>query len=186
MSTSIPPTVRQLQDARGVETLVAALHGNLLKALGDARDVALVAIRRGGVALGARLRDRLRVSGFTVDLGTADIGLYRDDAHLSLPRPDTAPTDILFPVEGRHVVIVDDVFWTGRTARAAIEEVLDFGRPKRLWLATLVIRPGRELPIVPDVTALSLEPAPTEKIELRLTEDGHPSDALVLVRRSAP
>jgi pyrimidine operon attenuation protein/uracil phosphoribosyltransferase len=174
----------QVRDARGVDALVTSLASNLLRALGDARDVALVGIRRGGVALAGRLRDRLRAAGLTVDLGTADIGLYRDDAHLALPRPTTAPTDILFPVDGRHVVIVDDVFWTGRTARAALDEVLDFGRPRRLWLVTLVVRPGRELPIVPDISALSLEPAPTEKVELRLTEDGHPQDALVLVRRS--
>jgi len=115
-----------------------------------------------------------------------DIGLYRDDARLALPRPDTAPTEILFPVDGRHVVIVDDVFWTGRTARAALDAVLDFGRPRRLWLVTLAIRPGRELPIVPDLTALFMEPSPFEKVELRLTEDGHAEDSLVLVRRGAP
>lgn len=177
-------TTSQVRDAKGVDALVTSLAGNIRGALGDARDVALVGVRRGGVALARRLAQRLAASGLTVDLGTVDIGLYRDDAHLALPTHDAGPSDILFAVEGRHVVIIDDVFWTGRTARAALDAVLDFGRPKRLWMATLVIRPGRELPIVPDLTALALEPAPNEKVELRMTEDGHAEDSLVLVRRS--
>ena len=180
------PTVTRVTDSAGVDALVATLAGGLVRSLGDAKDVALVGIRRGGVALSRRLGRRIEAAGLKVDLGTADIGLYRDDAHLALPRPNTGPTDIPFPIDGRHVVIVDDVFWTGRTARAALDEVLDFGRPKRLWLVTLVVRPGRELPIVPDLSALTLEPPPSVRVELRLTEDGHPEDALVLVRKSAP
>jgi pyrimidine operon attenuation protein/uracil phosphoribosyltransferase len=172
-----------VQDAAAVGALVEALAGALAQALGPETDVALVGVRRGGVALAKRLRKALDARGRHGDLGTVDIALYRDDAHLALPRPEAGPTEILFPIDGRQVVVVDDVFWTGRTARAALDAVLDFGRPKRLWLVTLVVRPGRELPIVPDLSALPLAPAAGEKIELRLVEDGHPEDALVLVRR---
>jgi pyrimidine operon attenuation protein/uracil phosphoribosyltransferase len=179
------PNITRVCDATGVDALISRLAGDLVRSLGGAQDVALVGIRRGGVALSARLKQRLTARGLHVDVGTADIGLYRDDAHLALPRPDIGPTDILFSIDGRHVVIVDDVFWTGRTARAALDEVLDFGRPKRLWLVTLVERPGRELPIVPDLTALKLEPAADEKVELRLVEDSYAEDSLVIVRRSA-
>jgi pyrimidine operon attenuation protein/uracil phosphoribosyltransferase len=178
-------TIR-VRDAAGVAQLIATLGDELARSLASPHDVAIVGVRRGGVSLSHRLGDNLRQRGFRVDLGTVDIGLYRDDAHLALPRPETAPTDILFPVDGRDVVLVDDVFWTGRTARAALDAVLDFGRPRRLWLVTLVSRPGRELPIRPDFSVLELKPGPGEKIELRLTEDGHPEDSLVLVHGSAP
>jgi pyrimidine operon attenuation protein/uracil phosphoribosyltransferase len=176
------PPLSCVRDASEVAVLFDTLTNALLRELHELHEVALVGIRRGGVALSRRLGERLRQHRFKVDLGTVDIGLYRDDARLALPRPDTAPSDMLFPIDGRHVVIVDDVFWTGRTARAAIDGVLDFGRPRRLWLVSLVVRPGRELPIVPDFAALTLEPGPDEKLELRLTEDGYPEDSLVLVR----
>lgn len=178
--------VIQVRDAEGIAALISRLTDQLASSLATPHDVAFIGVRRGGVALSKRLGEKLRSRGFKVDHGTVDIGLYRDDAHLALPRPATAPTDILFPIDGRDVVLVDDVFWTGRTARAALDAVLDFGRPRRLWLVTLVSRPGRELPIRPDFSVLELEPGPKEKIELRLTEDGHPEDSLVLVHGSAP
>lgn len=173
----------RVKDAAGVGALVDDLVEGLVRALGEAREVALVGVRRGGVALARRLSARLRERGFATDLGTVDIALYRDDAHLSWPRPSTGPTDILFPVDGRHVVVVDDVFWTGRTSRAAMDAVLDFGRPRRLWLVTLVVRPGQELPVAPDLAPLRLSPRNDQKVELRLTEDGHPEDELLLVER---
>ena len=175
----------RLRDAAGVNELVARLDERLGQCLGAARDVAVVGVRRGGVALAKRLAARLRERGTQVELGTVDISLYRDDAHLAWPRPETGPTEIAFAIDGRQVVVVDDVFWTGRTARAALDAVLDFGRPGRLWLATLVTRPGRELPIVPDATALDVPASASARVELRLTEDGHPADELVLLEREA-
>lgn len=173
-------------DAQGIATLVETFAQRVQERLVGASDVAVVGVRRGGVALAQRLAGRLRTAGAKVDVGTVDIALYRDDAHLAFPRPATGPTEILFGIDGRHVVLVDDVFWTGRSARAALDAVLDFGRPRRLWLATLVERPGRELPLVPDVVALALSPAANEKVELRLVEDGHPVDELVVVPRGKP
>lgn len=175
----------RIKDAAGIGALVDQLVSGIVEALGPSTDVALVGVRRGGVALSRRVAGELRKRGYTADLGTVDISLYRDDAHLSWPRPSTGPTDIAFPVDGRHVIVVDDVFWTGRTARAAMDAVLDFGRPRRLWLATLVIRPGRELPVAPDFTPLSVSPSGDEQVELRLTEDGNATDELVVVGRKS-
>lgn len=175
----------RIEDAAGVGALVDQLVSGIVEALGPSRDVALVGVRRGGVALARRVSERLKGRGFSVDLGTVDIALYRDDAHLSWPRASIGPTEIAFPVDGRHVVVIDDVFWTGRTARAAMDAVLDFGRPRRLWLATLVIRPGRELPVAPDFAPLSVSPAEDEQVELRLTEDGNATDELVVVGRKS-
>lgn len=178
------PTVVQVRDAAGVALLVDSLAARVRALLGDAADVAVVGVRRGGVALAGRLVKGLVTSGVRCDPGTVDIALYRDDTHLAWPRPETGTTELPFSIEKRHVVIVDDVFWTGRTARAAMDAVLDYGRPRRLWLATLVNRPGRELPLLPDATALALEPGAGERVVLRLVEDGHPADELVLMRRS--
>lgn len=171
----------QLRDAAGVDALICALDEELKGRLGAIEDLAIIGVRRGGVALAGRLVNRFRKRGVHVDTGTVDIALYRDDALLAWPRPEVAPTDIAFALDGRQVVVVDDVFWTGRTARAAIDAVLDFGRPTRLWLATLASRPERELPIVPDVVALNVPATPSSRVELHLKEDGHPSDELVLL-----
>jgi pyrimidine operon attenuation protein/uracil phosphoribosyltransferase len=179
------PTEVRVRDAGGVAELVEALASQVRRMLGDGTEAAIVGVRRGGVALAARLVARLAREGGRCELGTVDIALYRDDTHLAWPRPETGTTDLPFAIEQRDVVIVDDVFWTGRTARAAMDAVLDYGRPRRLWLATLAERPGRELPILPDATAIALTPAAGERVVLRLVEDGHASDELVLVSRSA-
>jgi pyrimidine operon attenuation protein/uracil phosphoribosyltransferase len=178
------PSERVELGHEGVGRAVDDLAARLEAALAEVSDVAVVGVRRGGVALAARLARRLGARR-RVDLGTVDIALYRDDAHRGLPKPFAGPTELPFDVEGRHVVLVDDVFWTGRTARAAMDAVLDFGRPRRLWLVTLATRPGRELPVTPDLSVLALSPAPGERIELRLAEDGHASDALVVVEKGA-
>lgn len=174
---------RTLQDAAGIARSLDGLAAGLRQALGEANDVALVGVRRGGLALSRRLAERLRGLGMKVDLGTADISLYRDDAHLSWPRASIGPTEIPFAIDGRHVVVVDDVFWTGRTARAAMDAVLDFGRPRRLWFVTFAVRPGRELPIVPDLSAIEVNVPADEKVKLHLVEDGHPADGLVVEPR---
>lgn len=166
-----------------LSALVEQLADSLREKLGGAQEAALVGVRRGGVALSRRLASALQARGVRCVMGTVDIALYRDDAHLSWPAPESGPSEIDFPVDGRDVVIVDDVSWTGRTARAALEAVLDFGRPRRLWFVTLATRPGRELPIVPDLSAIELEPSPSQRVVLRLTEDGHAQDELVLVER---
>src|SRR5690606_38414983 len=104
--------------------------------------------------------------------------LYRDDlgAH---PTPRVGPTRIDFPIEGRPVVLVDDVLYTGRTVRAALDELTDFGRPRRVWLAVLVERPGRELPIQADFVGVRLEAAPEDHIEVRLREQGGADEVLL-------
>ncbi len=175
-------TTQRLRGPAEVRALVGELCDGIHRALAGAPDAALVGVRRGGIALAGRVAADLQARGMRIDRGAVDIALYRDDAHLALPRPESGPTEIEFPLDGRQVVILDDVFWTGRTARAAMDAVLDFGRPQRLWLAVLAQSPHRELPIVPDVAPLVVEAARGERLELRLVEDGHPDDELVLVR----
>ena len=119
-------------------------------------ETALVGIHTGGVWLAQRLHQAL---GLAQSPGSIDVSFYRDDFGSKGLHPQPKRTEIPFDVEGAHVVIVDDVLYTGRTTRAAINELFDFGRPGRVDLAVLVDRGGRELPIAPRYCALTL-PAP--------------------------
>ncbi len=131
------------------------------------KDLALVGIRRGGVPLAARLAALLReLEGTAPPVGAIDITLYRDDAATALPNPRIGPSHIPFDVDGRRVVLVDDVLYTGRTIRAAVDALLDYGRPRRIELVALVDRGGRELPIQPDYVGVRLAVAKHLSIEL--------------------
>ncbi len=114
-------------------------------------DLVLIAIRRGGEGVAQDLARRIGArTGHVVQLGSVDITLYRDDAAFALPSPRIGPSHIPFAIEARRVVLVDDVLFTGRTIRAAVDAVLDYGRPRRIELAVVADRGGRELPIQPD------------------------------------
>lgn len=133
--------------------------------------LAIVGIRRGGVTIAERLAQEIAsAEGHTVPVGTVDISLYRDDAATALPDPKIGPSSIPFDVTGRDVVLVDDVLQTGRTVRAAIDCLLDYGRPRRVWLAVLLDRGGRELPIAADFVGRTIEVEPGARLEVELTE----------------
>ncbi len=135
-----------------------AAHRGLRRVAGEIAErgrgvagLAIVGIRRGGEPLAMRLADLVAdLEGVRPPVGSLDITLYRDDAATALPSPRIGPSRIPFSVEGRRIVLVDDVLFTGRTIRAAVDALLDYGRPRRIELAVLVDRGGRELPIQPD------------------------------------
>jgi pyrimidine operon attenuation protein / uracil phosphoribosyltransferase len=154
---------------------------------GAERDLAIVGIRRGGVHLAQRLRRELAtVLGAEPPLGTLDIALYRDDLAEKGAAPVIGPTDVRFPVGGKTIVLVDDVLYTGRTVRAALDELVDFGRPRRVWLAVLVDRGGRELPIAADFAGARLDVADGDDVQVRLVEAGAPEDSVVVKPRRGP
>jgi pyrimidine operon attenuation protein/uracil phosphoribosyltransferase len=147
-------------------------------------DLAIVGIRRGGVHLGERLRRELQAAlGAEPAFGTLDIALYRDDLAEKGAAPVIGPTDVRFPVEGKTIVLVDDVLYTGRTVRAALDELVDFGRPRRVWLAVLVDRGGRELPIAADFVGERLDVPEDRDVQVRLREAGAPEDTVVVKPR---
>jgi pyrimidine operon attenuation protein/uracil phosphoribosyltransferase len=115
--------------------------------------------------------------------GAIDITLYRDDAAVALPDPKIGPSEIDFPIEGWDVVLVDDVLHTGRTVRAAIDSLMDYGRPHRIWLAVLCDRGGRELPIAPDFVGRVFQ-VPEGSI-LDVSAEGGPQDRAVIRRADA-
>jgi pyrimidine operon attenuation protein/uracil phosphoribosyltransferase len=156
------------------------------RAEGSERGLAIVGIRRGGVHLAGRLRSRLAgLLGQELPVGTMDIALYRDDLDQKGAVPVVGPTDVRFPVAGKTIVLVDDVLYTGRTVRAALDELVDFGRPRRVWLLVLVDRGGRELPIAPDFVGARLSVDDRDDVQVRLTEAGAPEDAVVVTRRAS-
>jgi len=152
----------------------------------DVKRLALVGVRRGGVPLAHRLARLIaEAAGSTPALGALDISLYRDDFTSLAAQPITKGTDILFSIDGRTVVIVDDVLFTGRTVRAALDQLIDFGRPSRIELAVLVDRGHRELPIRADYVGRTLATAREEAVQVLLREeDGR--DEVVLVRADPP
>jgi len=147
-------------------------------------DLIIVGIQRRGVQLAARIVSSIRErEGTEVPSGALDITLYRDDLQTVGPRPVVGPTDIPWAIDGKHVVIVDDVLYTGRTIRAALDELADFGRPRRIALAVLIDRGGRELPIQPDVVGKTVEIAANERIDVLVTEVDD-RDAVVVARKN--
>lgn len=151
MSTSLPDPESLVQ------ALAAQMRGKL------APDAALVGIYSGGPWLAERLHAAL---GVTVPLGTLAVTLHRDDFGFIGLHREARRSQIPFPVDGREIILVDDVLYTGRTIRAAINELFDFGRPRAVRLAVLIDRGGRELPVCPDFLGVKLEVSPEEELVL--------------------
>jgi len=150
-----------------------------------ARELALVGIRARGVPLAQRLsRIIAEIEGVEVPVGALDITLYRDDLAIRPDHPIVRRTEIPFSVDGLSIVLVDDVLYTGRTVRAALDALMDLGRPRRIQLAVLVDRGHRELPIRADFVGKNVPTARDEEILVHLQEtDG--MDEVVIVRREA-
>jgi pyrimidine operon attenuation protein/uracil phosphoribosyltransferase len=152
-------------------TLVRIAHEIVERTGGD--DVAVVGIHRRGAPLGARVREKVaELSGRPVPLGTLDISFYRDDVGLRAAdaQPVVHASEIEFPVDGVTVVLVDDVLFTGRTVRAAIDALFDYGRPRRVQLAVLADRGHRELPVRPDYVGKNLPTGLDERVNVRVQE----------------
>jgi len=133
------------------------------------RDVRLVGVHTGGVWLAQRLKDDLHVP---YEVGILDISFYRDDFSRSGLNPSVRPSAIGFDVEGADIVLVDDVLYTGRTVRAAMNELFDYGRPARIDLAVLIDRGGRELPIAPTAVGRRIEVPEEISVVLSRDDDG--------------
>ena len=175
------PTV--VLDAKAMERTLRRMADEILELADGSDDLAIVGIQRRGVQLAARLVTLLKErDGLTIPVGALDITLYRDDPQTVGPRPVVGKTELDFDIEGRHIVIVDDVLYTGRTVRAALDELADFGRPARIALAVLIDRGGRELPIHPDIVGKKVDVAPTDRVDVHVNELDA-KDAVPIVRQ---
>lgn len=151
-----------------VDPLIAQLAAAI--ALTLTPDTVIVGIHTGGVWVAERLHALL---GCALPLGTLDISFYRDDFSRIGLHPQVKPSNLPFDLEGRDILLVDDVLHSGRTVRAAMNELFDYGRPASILLAVLVDRGGRELPIRPDFAGLTLSVPDHQNINLSRLDDGH-------------
>lgn len=163
---------RVLLNAAAVRRTLARIAHEILERNKGTENLALVGVVRRGDLLALRLRDQIRqAEGVEVATGRLDITLYRDDLARSGASPMLRPTEIPFAIDDCTVVLVDDVLYTGRTVRAALDALVDLGRPKAIQLAVLVDRGHRELPIQPDYAGHTVHTRQDEQIEVRLGED---------------
>ena len=175
------PTSTSLMNEPAIARALARMATEIVERAGGTDRLVLVGIQRRGVHLASRLAALIEQrEGHAVPAGKLDITLYRDDLQTVGPRPVVGETR-LPDLDGRIVVIVDDVLFTGRTVRAALDEVADFGRPRRVLLCVLVDRGGRELPIQADIVGSTVTTAPGDRVDVSVREqDGR--DAVELVR----
>jgi pyrimidine operon attenuation protein/uracil phosphoribosyltransferase len=176
---------RIVLDARGIDRALTRMAHEIVERNKGLEGVVLIGIRSRGVHLAERLRQRLQdIEGVEVPAGIIDITLYRDDLSRSRQQPQVKSTHIDFPIDDRRVVLVDDVLYTGRTVRAALDALMDLGRPRAVQLCVLVDRGHRELPIRADYVGKNLPTALDERVEVRLREsDG--VDEVAIVREEA-
>jgi len=175
------PGVTLLLDAQAISRALSRMASEIIERSQGTDGLLLVGIQRRGVELADRLAALIEQDqGVTLPRGKLDITLYRDDLQTVGPSPVVAETRLPDDLDGRTVVIVDDVLYTGRTVRAALDEFADFGRPRRILLCVLVDRGGRELPIQADIVGLTVRTGPNDRVDVRVRElDGR--DAVELV-----
>jgi pyrimidine operon attenuation protein/uracil phosphoribosyltransferase len=160
-----------VQTEKDIDRALDRICDDLLKRHPELKEMVLVGIRTGGVYLADRLRKKILLKrGVDLPTGIIDITLYRDDWTRLTQTPEVKKAEIHFSVEDKHVLIVDDVFFTGRTIRAAIDALLDLGRPRRVELAVLIDRGHRELPLHADYIGKILETSKQDSVNVELKE----------------
>jgi pyrimidine operon attenuation protein/uracil phosphoribosyltransferase len=160
----------QVLDEAGLDRALTRIAHEILERNGGATDVTFVGLRTRGIPLARRLAAKIaQIDGATLPVGTLDITLYRDDLDMR-GVPVIRGTDIPFSIKNRVVILVDDVLFTGRTIRAALDALIDLGRPRSIQLAIMVDRGHRELPIRPDYVGKNLPTSRRESVSVRLKE----------------
>ncbi len=161
----------QVLDREGIARTLSRIARQILERNQGASGIAIVGIQRRGDWLARRLAESIREAEDTaVPVGVLDINLYRDDLQVRADYPVVRTSDIPFDIEGRTVILVDDVLYTGRTIRAALDELKDFGRARRIELAVLIEREGRELPIQADYIGETIEVGPGRTVVVHVHE----------------
>ena len=161
----------QVLDEAGLDRALTRIAHEIVEQAEGVEHVALVGIKTRGVTLAQRITEKIAaIEGTKPSVGALDITLYRDDLGLKAEQPQVRTTEISFPIKGRIVILVDDVLFTGRTIRAAMDALMDLGRPRIIRLAVLVDRGHRELPIRPDYIGKNLPTSRRETVAVMLRE----------------
>jgi pyrimidine operon attenuation protein/uracil phosphoribosyltransferase len=165
-------SARVIMNSEAIERSIERLSMEILERNQGIDDIAIIGIHTGGVFMATRLHEKITAHEHKeLPQASLDITLYRDDWSLISQNPIVRKTDIDFTVEDKTVVLVDDVIFTGRTIRAAMDAIMDYGRPRSIQLAVLVDRGGRELPIQPDYTGMCICADASERVDVLLPEE---------------
>jgi pyrimidine operon attenuation protein/uracil phosphoribosyltransferase len=171
---------RTIMIDRDIERSLDRISLEIVERNHGASNLSIVGIHTGGVYLAQRIKLRIELHETAeIPAGTLDITLYRDDWSLISQNPIVRKSDIGFLLEDKRVILVDDVIFTGRTIRAAMDAIMDYGRPQSIQLAVLIDRGGRELPIQPDYVGMTLDPMDNERVDVLLLEKDN-CDAVVV------
>lgn len=167
----MPERSDAILDEKKISRALTRIAHEILERNSGAETLVIIGILTRGAHLAQRIAGIIEgLEGVKVPVGLMDIGLYRDDVHSKLDQPIVQRTDILFPVVDRNVILVDDVLFTGRTIRAALDQIIDFGRPRTIQLAALVDRGHRELPIRADYVGINIPTSKTDRVVLEVVE----------------
>lgn len=162
----------EIIDKSGLERTLTRLAHEIIERNNGVGNVVMVGIKTRGATLAERLAKIIKkIEGETVPLGALDITLYRDDFRQRLKQPEVKRSDILFEINDKHIILIDDVMYTGRTSRAALDALMDLGRPASVQLVALVDRGHRELPIQPDYVGKNITTSIGEEVQVRLQKD---------------
>jgi pyrimidine operon attenuation protein/uracil phosphoribosyltransferase len=165
------PSVTLIMDAKTIERALIRIAHEIVEKNKGAENMAVIGIQNRGAYLAERVAKLIqKIEGVEVPVGLMDITLYRDDVQTKLEQPVVQKTDIMFDVKEKVIVLVDDVLFTGRTVRAALDQIIDFGRPKHIQLAVLVDRGHRELPIRADYVGKNIPTAWDDRVKVKIKE----------------
>ncbi len=171
----------KIADKEGLDRIITRIAHEILEKNKGSKNLVLIGMRTRGEFLAKRLRDKLlAIEGIELPLGVLDVTLYRDDFRKRIKQPQVSVSDITFDVNEKDVILVDDVLYTGRTVRSALNAIMDLGRPSSIQLCILVDRGHRELPIRADYVGKNIPTSQNEEIKLKVEEvDGE--DAIYLI-----
>ncbi len=174
--------MKVILNAEQISALIRKMADSIASEAAAGVDIAVIGIRRRGEVLAQRLSQELsELLGHNICCGALDITLYRDDlnSHQGPEQPEVRTTEIGFSIDEKNIILVDDVVYTGRSTRAAMDALIDLGRPKVMKLAVLVDRPGRELPIQPDYVGYRAEVSPGKLVQVNLVESDGKDEVVV-------
>lgn len=163
--------IETVMDKKAINRAITRISHEILEKNDGAESLVIIGILTRGADIAKRIASKiLEIEGIEVPVGLMDINLYRDDVHQKLDQPIIQRTEILFDVVDRNLILVDDVLFTGRTIRAALDQIIDFGRPRSIQLAVIIDRGHRELPIRPDYVGKNIPTSKDDRVLVRLSE----------------
>ena len=168
-------------DENGIKRTIQRISHELVEKNQDIKEMAIIGIKTRGAVLAKRIAKNIEeIENVKIPVGAVDITLYRDDLTEIAEQPVLHATEIDFDITKKNIILVDDVLYTGRTVRCALDELIDFGRPAKIQLAVLVDRGQREFPIRPDYVGKNIPTSKNESIEVRLKEEDGKEEVVIL------